>query len=155
MNQDATNDDDWVTVNGQHIEVNENGEVIKGNPKAMGQESKSNEKSLNNPENSGTIYAGKQIQRYAENPKELGETTHKEKYDDFKEKGVDVQPLTQSKTLKNVPYEEGGGYKVNDGKDGVLTYHPAKGSHHGGEYYKVGTGKTGKKRYDMEGNPIY
>lgn len=109
---------------------------------------------MNTTEKSGTIYAGEQIHRYAKNPKELGDTTHKEKYDDFKAKGVDVQPLTQSKTLKNVPYEEGGGYKVNDGKDGVLTYHPTKGSHHGGEYYKVGTGETGKKRYDMNGDPI-
>lgn len=56
--------------------------------------------------------------------------------------------------MKNVPYEEGGGYKVNDGKDGVLIYHPAKSSRHGGEFYKVGTGETGKKRYDMNGDPI-
>ena len=39
-------------------------------------------------------------------------------------------------------------------REGVLTYHPAKGSHHGGEYYKVGTGETGKKRYDMHGDPL-
>lgn len=48
------------------------------------------EKQLNATENNGTIYAGEQIHRYAKNPKELGDTTHKEKYDDFKAKGVDV-----------------------------------------------------------------
>lgn len=36
MNQDAVNDDDWITVNGQHIEVNESGEQISGNPKVLG-----------------------------------------------------------------------------------------------------------------------
>lgn len=33
LNRDA---DDWITVNGQHIEVNENGEQIGGNPKVLG-----------------------------------------------------------------------------------------------------------------------
>ena len=39
-------------------------------------------------------------------------------------------------------------------EDGVLTYHTAKGSHHGGEYYTVGTVETGKEWYDMHGDPI-
>lgn len=42
INQDAVNDDDWVTVNGQHIEVNESGEQISGNPKVLGGETKEN-----------------------------------------------------------------------------------------------------------------
>lgn len=161
FHKDENGKEKWITVNGQHIRVNEKGELISGNPNVFGkggeetfEKSKEEENDLQEQGDRGIIYAGEQIQRYATNPKELGNTTHKEKYDDFKAHGVDVKPLTQSKTIKNVPYEEGGGYKVNDGKDGVLTYHPAKGSHHGGEYYKVGTGATGKKRYSMDGEPI-
>ncbi len=36
LNQDGVNSDDWITVNGQHIEVNENGEQISGNPNVLG-----------------------------------------------------------------------------------------------------------------------
>ncbi len=43
IKQDAMNDDDWITVNGQHVEVNERGEQISGNPKVLG-----------NPENKKT-----------------------------------------------------------------------------------------------------
>lgn len=44
INQDTVNDDDWVTVNGQHIEVNESGEQISGNPKVLGNAEKGKEK---------------------------------------------------------------------------------------------------------------
>lgn len=36
IHQDTVNDDAWITVNGQHIEVNENGEQVSGNPKVLG-----------------------------------------------------------------------------------------------------------------------
>lgn len=36
MNWDAMNNDKWITINGQHIEVNENGEQISGTPKVLG-----------------------------------------------------------------------------------------------------------------------
>jgi len=36
MNQDAYNADNWITVNGQHIKVNEKGKQIGGNPKVLG-----------------------------------------------------------------------------------------------------------------------
>lgn len=36
MNQDASDDSKWITVNGQHIEVNESGQQISGNPKVLG-----------------------------------------------------------------------------------------------------------------------
>ena len=104
-----------------------------------GSQSQSQKKELNNSENSGIIYAGRKISSYIANPKTLGDTTHKEKYDDFKSHGVDVKPLGKG-SHKGKSYEDGGGYKINDGEDGVLTYHPAKGSHHKGEYYKVATG---------------
>lgn len=36
-NTDSENSDEWVTVNGQHVNVGENGQVISGNPKVMGE----------------------------------------------------------------------------------------------------------------------
>lgn len=33
-----------------------------------------------------------------------------------------------------------------------MQYHPADKSSHNGEYYKLCNGKTGKKRYDINGN---
>lgn len=54
-------------------------------------------------------------------------------------------------SLKGIKFEDGGGYKVNFGGDGILQYHPEKNSHHNGAYYKISTGKEGRKRYDLEG----
>jgi len=163
------NKDGWITVNGRHIEVNEKGELMKGNPKVLGGmgkdkeksvsskkeniNSKKQQKSLKKEVNSGTVYAEKKIDDFIANPKSLGDTTHKEKYDDFKKNGVDVKSLARG-SHKNIPYENGGGYRVtveNDGK--YLQYHPKKSSHHGGEYYKLSSGKSGTKRYSMEGEP--
>ncbi len=36
LNRDAKSSDDWVTINGQHIKVNEKGEQIGGNPNVFG-----------------------------------------------------------------------------------------------------------------------
>lgn len=66
--------------------------------------------------------------------------------------GYTVTPLKRG-GLKNIEFEDGGGYKVNFGGDGILQYHP-EGSHHGGEYYKTSKGEQGTKRYDMKGNEI-
>lgn len=67
--------------------------------------------------------------------------------------GCEVKLLQQGK-YKGLPFEEGGGYKVNFGGDGILQYHPAKGSHHGGAYYKIATGKHGLRWYNMKGEEI-
>lgn len=67
--------------------------------------------------------------------------------------GYEVKPLARG-GLKGISFEEGGGFKVNFGGDGILQYHPENGSHHGGAYYKISTGKDGKKWYDMKGNEI-
>ena len=64
--------------------------------------------------------------------------------------GYDVKPLMGG-SLKGIKFEDGGGYKVNFGGDGILQYHPEKNSHHNGAYYKISTGKEGRKRYDLEG----
>ena len=65
--------------------------------------------------------------------------------------GYDVKPLNRG-SLKGKTFEEGGGFKVNFGGDGILQYHPDKKSHHNGAYYKISTGKGGTKRYDVKGN---
>ena len=110
-------------------------------------------KQFNNSENSGIIYVGKKVSSYIANPKTLGDTTHKEKYDDFKANGVDVKPLGKG-SLKGKAYEDGGGYRVNGTEDGqYMRYHPDANSHHEGEYYKLCSGKTGAKRCNMNGNP--
>lgn len=67
--------------------------------------------------------------------------------------GLEVKPLKMG-SLKNIPFEDGGGYKVNFEDGGLLQYHPATRSHHGGAYYKISTGKGGTDRYDLEGNEI-
>ena len=71
----------------------------------------------------------------------------------FEKAGYDVKPMS-SGNLKGIKFENGGGYKVNFGGDGIIMYHPEKRSHHGGAYYKISTGKGGIHRYDTKGNEI-
>lgn len=66
--------------------------------------------------------------------------------------GYDVKPLSQG-AQRGVPFEEGGGYKINFGGDGIFQYHPAEKSHHGGEYWKIKHGKVGVW-YDGQGKEI-
>lgn len=66
------------------------------------------------------------------------------------ETGYEVRPLSQG-NYKGVEFKNGGGYKINFGGDGIFQYHPKKRSHHGGEYWKVGSGKVGIIRYDRQG----
>lgn len=149
LENSLTNTDSVATIN---IKENKDGGPGSGRyPKGSG---KKGEKESSNTENSGIAYAGKKISSYIANPKLLGESTHKEKYDDFVSKGVDVKPLGKG-SHKGVSYEQGGGYRVNGTEDGqYMQYHPSSKSHHNGEYYKLSSGKTGRKRYDMDGNPI-
>lgn len=66
--------------------------------------------------------------------------------------GYEVRPLGSKSSLKGIPFEQGGGYRVIFGGDGYFQYHPARGSHHRGAYWKIRNGKE-VHRYDMEGNP--
>ena len=110
--------------------------------------------SLENDGKSSTIYVDNKITSYLEMPETLGNTTHKEKYDDFVEHGANVKPLSRG-NLKGISYIDGGGYKVNGTQDGqYLQYHPADKSHHKGEYYKLSSGTTGTRRYNMNGEMI-
>lgn len=90
------------------------------------------------------------LEKIASHPKMLQAYTPKGLKAALENKGYEVKPLARG-SLKGVPYEEGGGYKVNFGGDGILQYHPEEGSHHNGAYYKISTGEGGKKRYDLKG----
>lgn len=67
--------------------------------------------------------------------------------------GFDVKPLGKGE-LRKIPFEEGGGYRINHGGDGYFQYHPEEGSRHGGAYYKISNGINGKRWYDIKGIKI-
>ena len=88
--------------------------------------------------------------RISGHPKMLSAYTPRGLYYALKESGYEIKPL-KGKNYRDIPFEEGGGYRVNFGGDGLLMYHPGERSHHGGEYYKISTGEGGVKRYDING----
>ncbi|MCD8180731.1 MAG: hypothetical protein LUF26_04545 [Firmicutes bacterium] len=91
------------------------------------------------------------IQEHISNPQTLfSEYTPETLKNALEQGGFDVKPLARG-SLKGVDFTDGGGYKVNFGDGGLLQYHPASGSHHGGAYYKTSTGKGGTHRYDLDG----
>ena len=70
----------------------------------------------------------------------------------FEMAGYDVKPLSKSKSgFKGLLFENGGGYKVNFGGDGIFQYHP-EGGYHRIEYWKIRNGSMGVKHYDRDGN---
>ena len=91
------------------------------------------------------------VEKIASHPKMLQAYTPKRLKELFEKDGCDVKPLNRG-SLKGKSFEEGGGFKVNFGGDGILQYHPEKKSHHNGAYYKISTGRGGTKRYDLKGN---
>lgn len=85
-------------------------------------------------------------------PKLLGTFSSPEQlYQELVDRGFDVKPLSQGK-YKGIPFEDGGGFKINFGGNGMLQYHPEKGSHHEGAYYKLSNSKKGIKRYTLRGD---
>ena len=91
------------------------------------------------------------LQRLALKPKMLGAFTPSSLKKELEKQGYNVTPLTRGR-LKGKEFEQGGGYKVNFKDGGLMAYHPEESSHHDGAYYKISTGKTGIKRYDLNGN---
>jgi hypothetical protein len=89
----------------------------------------------------------------SEHPGRLASFTPAQLFEKFEAEGADINPLKQG-SLKNIPFSEGGGFKVNFEDGGLFQYHPAKKSHHGGAYYKISTGKGGTKRYGLDGIEI-
>lgn len=116
-------------------------------------------KKWTSPEESATMEARKKVgvkdtlHTLVEHPKKVAANTPSEIKQALEAEGYETKPLATGK-LKGIPYEEGGGYKVNFEDGGLFQYHPPKGSHHNGEYYKISTGKGGIRRYDTEGNEI-
>lgn len=86
----------------------------------------------------------------AQHPKRLASFTPEKLKLAFEAEGMEVKPLMKG-NLKGIPFEEGGGFKVNFEDGGLIQYHPEEKSHHGGAYYKISTGKGGKKRYELDG----
>ena len=87
------------------------------------------------------------------NPDYLSGISGNELYDYLTKNGYDVQPLSRG-SYKGIPFEEGGGFKVNWGGDRILQYHPENLSHHNGAYFKISSGETGTIRIDLNGNII-
>lgn len=91
-----------------------------------------------------------------ESPRMLGKATPDEWYWLLKEHGYDVKPLGRG-NLDKVPYEEGGGFKVNwngIGGASIFQYHPEERSRYQGAYYKLGNGPYGKRRFNLDGSII-
>lgn len=86
----------------------------------------------------------------SEAPKRLASFTPESLKRELEKEGFEVKPLKKG-SLKDILFEDGGGYKVNFGSDGILQYHPEKNSHHEGAYYKISTGKGGTRRYELDG----
>ncbi len=93
------------------------------------------------------------VHRLARSPEMLAEFTPEELAKTLKEAGYEVQPLNNG-SLKGVLFDQGGGFKVNFEDGGMIMYHPRTRSHHGGEYYKISTGKGGTKRYERNGKEL-
>lgn len=81
-------------------------------------------------------------------PEKLAEYTPASLKGGLEEAGFEVKPLSRGR-LKNIPFESGGGYKTNFGPSGLLQYHPASMSHHGGAYYKISTEEGGRRNTSL------
>ena len=105
-----------------------------------------------------TLNLGKQssfgermVQQIAENPGIFGTYDSPASFKAALEgAGFEVKPLGRG-ALMDVPFESGGGFRINFSDGGLLQYHPEEYSHHGGAYYKISTGKGGTHRYDING----
>lgn len=93
------------------------------------------------------------IDDLVEHPKKLASQTPESVKEALEADGFETVPLARG-SLKGIPFEEGGGYKILFEDGGLFQYHPEQGSHHEGAYYKIATGKGGRHRYDLEGNEI-
>lgn len=70
-------------------------------------------------------------------------------YDYLKESGYEVKPLGRG-NFRDIPYEDGGGFRIHWDGDRILSYHSAERSHHNGAYFKVSSGKSGVIRIYLD-----
>jgi hypothetical protein len=89
----------------------------------------------------------------SKHPGRLASFTPPQLMENFQREGLEVKPLKKG-SLKDIPFDEGGGFKVNFEDGGLFQYHPETKSHHGGAYYKISTGRGGIKRYGLDGIEI-
>ena len=87
------------------------------------------------------------------NPSILGNYTPESLKAELESMGYNVKPLADG-TFQDIPFENGGGYKINYDSDRLLQYHPENRSHHEGAYYKLSSGEKGIIWYDTNGNEI-
>lgn len=86
-----------------------------------------------------------------ENHEALKHFTPEEMKQQLEEAGFEVKSLGgRSRHVANLPFEKGGGFRIQFGGDGYFQYHP-EGGRHGIAYWKVVNGKQGKHWYDTEG----
>lgn len=64
--------------------------------------------------------------------------------------GFEVKPFGRG-NYKGIAYEDGGGYRINFGGNGIFQYHPEDRSHHEGAYWKIGDSEHGLRRYGTDG----
>ena len=69
--------------------------------------------------------------------------------------GYKVEPLgKRSKHVPDVPFEQGGGYRIHFRGDGYLQYHP-EGGRHKVAYWKISNGERKVNKYDLEGQKVF
>ena len=83
-------------------------------------------------------------------PEMLGEFTPVTLKETLERAGYEIKPLSRG-NWKGIPFENGGGYKVNYSGNGMISYHPEERSHHKEAYYKISNGVKGIRRYDLSG----
>lgn len=86
-------------------------------------------------------------------PSVLGNYTPESLKAELESMGYAVKPLADG-AFQDIPFENGGGYKINYDGDRLLQYHPENRSHHEGAYYKLSSGEEGTRWYDTNGNEI-
>ena len=116
------------------------GDKIENIPDAL----KQNTGIIENPLNESEVR-----ERYIKN---IGKMSPEEIHQRLLDDGCDVKPLSRGQ-YKGINFEDGGGFKINFGEDGLFQYHP-NGIHHnaGDAYYKLSTGYSGTIRFDLNGN---
>ena len=90
-----------------------------------------------------------------DSPQMLGRLTPEAWYRLLCEYGYDVKPLGRG-NFKNVPFKNGGGFRVLWGGDRIFQYHPPGRTHHGKDaYYKLKRGgnpdKAKSNHYSITG----
>ncbi len=151
----AYNYDDWKTINGQHVNIGKNGELISGNPKVMGKGKRGNpkatgkEKDSNKEKNKSSKKEPKALKETAEN----GNIASAKGANEFSvKKFVNKQKLNNhwenGRTHKNEYIPDGITTKEQYEKRAVeLIQMPCGGNIYG---YKTKDGKL--CRYDAEKN---